>query len=105
MSSPTSRTVKALEEAGWVVGIVERRISRKVTKDLFGIGDILAMMDSHLLMVQATNQGNHGNHRKKVLASPNLAKWCANRGRTFEIWSWDPKKDKPRIERLDSAAR
>lgn len=104
MSSPTQKTLEHLEECGWVADIVERRLARNVTKDLFGIGDILAMQGGYLLMVQATDSSNHAARRKKALASANLAMWTEDRNRLFEIWSWNKKTGRLRIERLSRPA-
>lgn len=97
--SPTQKTLNLLRDEGWTADIVERRIRPRVTKDFLGIADIIAVKGNKTLAVQATNQGNHANHRRKLLASENLQKWCS-RDRAIEIWSWHPKKPDPRIERL-----
>ena len=91
MTSPTKRTIDELEKRGYVVDIAERRISRKVTKDLFGFIDIVALwphpFTRHTIGVQATDGSHHSKRRRKIIAEPRARAWIKAGGR-IEVWSW-----------------
>lgn len=100
MSSPTQRTLEALRKQGYVADVVERRIQRFTTKDLFGIGDVLAIDAHGTLLVQATSDqgGNHSGARIRKVTTEGAAMmraWLSNGGRRFEIYAWRKLKPKP----------
>ena len=70
--NPDNLTVKALQEQGYIAGIVERRISSRVKKDLFGFIDIIAIKGSVTLAVQATSRSNVSARVKKCKAAEGL---------------------------------
>ena len=85
--SPTSRTLKALRKRGWEADIVERRLTKFVTKDFFGFADILAVMDDETLAVQCTTVVNQSARVKKVLAERRTFKWMRAHNRV-QVWGW-----------------
>ena len=85
--NPDNLTVKALQEQGYIAGIVERRISSRVKKDLFGFIDILAIKGDVTLAVQATSRSNVSARVKKCKASENLDTVLAA-GWHVQVWGW-----------------
>jgi len=108
MSSPTSRTLQVLKEAGWPVQVVERWCPySKTRKDLFGCIDIIALINGRVVGIQACAGASHAARRTKALAQPNLKDWL-NAGAIFVVWSWakqgkagKAKRWKFRIEGID----
>jgi hypothetical protein len=75
MSSPTARSLEHLRKQGYTVDVVERWIGGgkfKVRKDLFGFGDLLAVRESEVVIVQTTSGDNVASRVKKI-ASDELA--------------------------------
>jgi hypothetical protein len=72
VSSPTQRSLKYLRNLGYRCDIVERRLGRFVTKDLFGFIDLLAIKDGEVLAVQTTSGSNVAARVAKI-ASDELA--------------------------------
>lgn len=83
----TNWATKYLEREGFSVTIVERKVTRTISQDAFGIGDFLAynMNKSSryygIWLVQVTDSTNHSKRVKKALASEHLAAWIASGGR------------------------
>ena len=67
--TPNHRSRALLESSSWLVDIVERRITRILTRDLFGCFDLLAVRGAETLAIQTTTASNMAARRKKVLAS------------------------------------
>ena len=65
-------TLQWLAERGFLAQDVETRIPHTfITRDLFGIGDILAIRDGHVLLIQAcVGGGDPGRHIRKIRANP-----------------------------------
>lgn len=59
MASPTQRSLKILRDDGWLCDVVERWIpGANIRKDLFGIGDILAIKPGERpKLIQVTSTG------------------------------------------------
>jgi len=97
-------TIKHLEREGFQATMVERRITKIVTKDAFGFGDILAFMPDRdslyygCWLIQVTSHNHHGERRTKALASEHLLGWLHSKGR-FAVLSWN-KDNKPRWEEI-----
>lgn len=89
--TPNARSREALEAAGWLVDTVERRITRIVTRDLFGIIDLLAVRDEVTLAVQVTTASNVAARRKKLQASDALSRVLAA-GWRIELHGWVKRK-------------
>lgn len=85
---PKTRAMELLTERGWLACDVERKITRTVSKDLFGFADILAI-DSEItgrtLAVQVTSYNNTADRLNKLLAEPNVIK-CLKCGWLVEVW-------------------
>lgn len=87
-TSPTARTLTRCKKHGWEAAVVERfNFYTKRKNDLFGVIDIIAITDSGILGIQATDGSNHSHRIEKILAEPRVAKWIAAGGR-LEVWSW-----------------
>lgn len=72
--SPTSRSMALLEERGYLPDIVERRITRTLTKDWRGIADIIAVKPGERpIAVQTTTAANMAARIHKIAESPDLA--------------------------------
>ena len=75
---------------GWPVDDVERRVTSRVKKDLFGMFDLLAITPGGFLGIQVTTGSNHAARVKKIRASEFYDAW--KRHGTAEVWSWSEKK-------------
>ncbi len=83
--SPTLAAKKFYREQGWEIEDVERRITKIVTKDCFGFGDLLMYHTGlkQTALVQVTD-GSHGANRKnKILAERRAAEWLACGNKIF----------------------
>lgn len=87
--SPTQRTLDALRAEGYAAEVVEKRIPyTRITKDLFGCIDIVAVKAGlPPLAVQATSKSNVSARLKKSRAAPDLRAWLGS-GCLFEVWGW-----------------
>ncbi len=85
--SPNARSKSLLESDGFLVDIVQQRVTRLLTRDLFGIFDLVAVREGVTLAVQATTSDHAADRRRKVLASPALAA-VRSAGWTIEVHSW-----------------
>ena len=93
--NPTTRTLRKLEADGWMAGEVERRIPRTlVTQDLFGVGDILAVMGGLTMLVQTTTVPNGANRIAKIKAEPRMQQWLSSEMRRIQVWAWRELKGK-----------
>jgi hypothetical protein len=79
-----------LRADGWTAQVVESWIPRlNIRRDLWGIGDVLAMKPGEpLLLVQCTSAANVSARIAKAKAEPRLRTWLAC-GQRFEVWGWD----------------
>jgi hypothetical protein len=87
--SPTGRTLKLLRRGGWLVEVVERWVpGANIRRDLWGVGDVLAMkVGKPLLLVQVTSDSNVATRVAKSKAEPRLRTWLQC-GCTFEVIGW-----------------
>lgn len=101
--SPTSRTLAECRRRGWTAQVVERWLpgTRKnretgtlertpygTRKDLFGLGDILALDGQPgSLLIQACAGGDAAKRAAKVRDLPELRAWL-DAGNRFEVWAW-----------------
>ena len=59
-----------------------------IRRDLFGVGDVLAMkVGEPLLLVQATSAANVSARISKAKKEPRLRTWLTC-GYRFEVWGW-----------------
>ncbi len=87
-TTPTARTLAELRRLGYLAEVVERRLPRCfITKDLFGIIDVLAIREGEVLGVQCTSGSNLAARVTKALATPELRNWFAA-GCAFEACGW-----------------
>lgn len=67
-----------LRENGWTYQIVQHKIARSfISKDLFGVFDILAMKRSVLIGIQVAGLPDQKAHHKKMGSSRELKQWLA----------------------------
>lgn len=90
---PTQRTLESLRKIGATCQVVERwQIIPKhpgggVRQDLFGVIDVMAIIDKKITGIQCGAGSGHSAHKKKCLAEPRLVEWL-EAGAKFEIHSW-----------------
>ncbi len=87
-ASPTTRSLDRLRKRGWTPCIVERRLGKLVTKDLFGFGDILAIKHGETpVLIQTTTGSNLAARRTKIYAS-DLAALVLQSGFRIVLHGW-----------------
>src|SRR5262245_38915517 len=88
-ATPTARTLAHLRELGYLADRVEQRLPHCfVTRDLFGIIDVLAVRPGEPpLGIQCTSGSNVAARINKALACPGLPTWLLA-GCRFEVWGW-----------------
>jgi hypothetical protein len=83
------RSQQKLTAEGYLVGIVETWIpGTKITKDLFGMFDLLAIKGGETLAVQVTSKSNLASRVTKVTNHDNLAA-VRKAGWRIEAHGWD----------------
>ncbi len=87
--TPTALTMRYLRRAGYLPDIVERWIpGANIRKDLFGIGDLLAVtVNEPPLLVQCTSLTNVSARIAKARQCPGLAIWLMT-GSRFQVIGW-----------------
>lgn len=72
------------------MAFVQFRLARNLTRDLFGIFDILAVSDVHkrTLAIQCTTYTHVDKRVEKMLAAKNVLEDCASSGWEMEVWGW-----------------
>lgn len=86
--TPTARTLAALRADGWLADKVEQRIARiNITRDLFGVIDILAIRGAEVLGVQATSRSNVAARLRKIAESEATPR-IREAGIRLEVWGW-----------------
>lgn len=92
-TSPTSRTLAKLREAGYLAEVVERWIpGANIRKDLFGFIDIVAIRDGEILGVQATSRDNVAHRVTKIAEHENIAA-VRKAGMRLEVHGWGKMAD------------
>jgi hypothetical protein len=87
-TTPTARTLDALRRDGWLAQVVEVYLPFcRQRRDLFGVGDVLAVRPGEVLLVQCTTGDNLAARRTKALAEPRL-RAVLEAGVRFELWGW-----------------
>lgn len=84
--TPTTLTVRALTDAGYVAGIVERRAGPN-THDLFGFIDVLAIRGDEVVAVQCTDATNVAARVRKIADAEHLGAVRAV-GWRIEVHGW-----------------
>ncbi len=104
--TPTTRTLRKLEADGWMADEVERWVrNSNIRKDLFGVGDVLAVRGHLTLIVQVTDVAHNAEHVDKVKAEPRMHTWITYH-RKIEVWAWRELKGKgwqPKITEITIA--
>ncbi len=102
-TSPTARTKAYYKERGIPIDDAERRITKRLTKDLFGFIDLVALDEGGIIGIQVTNcpGGNFAAHRRKILVEcrSDAIAWIEAGGR-IQLIGWNPIKVDPRIEEI-----
>lgn len=87
--TPTTRTLRKLEADGWMAQEVEQWIPRtRIRRDLFGVGDVIAVHTHAVLLVQATTGDNGAARVAKIKAEPRMHVWLFAPFRRIEVWAW-----------------
>lgn len=74
MTSPTQRSKKLLEDAGWTVGIVEKWNPHvRIRQDLFGFADLLAMKPGFRPMLLQVTSTGWADRVAKIMDEPRAA--------------------------------
>ncbi len=105
--TPTTRTLRKLEADGWMAQDVEKWIPHtQIRKDLYNVGDVIAVKACWTLLVQATsdNGGNSAKRVRKIKAEPMMHIWLSAGLRRVQVWAWKATKAgnwKPRITEIE----
>jgi hypothetical protein len=97
--TPTALSLQLLRREGFMADVVERLLPHaRVRKDLFGFGDVLAVMPGEaLLAVQATSGSNVAARLAKAKALPALRIWLGHR---FGVWGWQLRSGRWTVRRV-----
>jgi len=72
-TSPTQLSLRHLRADGWIADKVEQRIPRtNTTRDLFTIGDIIAIRNGETLLVQTTSYTNTAARVRKIAEAEHI---------------------------------
>jgi hypothetical protein len=93
--TPTGRTLRELRRDGYTAAITEQWIPRvNIRRDLFGVGDVLAVRTGESpLLIQCTTGAHHANRIAKAKSEIRLCAWFGS-GSRFEVWSWAKRKNR-----------
>lgn len=95
--SPSAQTLAECRKRGWIAQSVEQRIPKSfITRDLFGVIDIVAITPGGILGIQATGGRHNAARRDKILAEPRALAWL-RAGAALAVWNWE--KQGPRGKR------
>ena len=96
---PVTRSVRRLQELGWVADIAERKMG-VLSRDWCNFADIVAIRPGHggprVIFVQATGHTNVSSRVNKVRESEEAMR-CILSGCEVQVWGWDAYKEDPRI--------
>ena len=101
--SPTARSLELLRNEGYLVQIVEQTIRGKgiiFKRDLFSIGDIIAIRGPETLLVQTTSGSNVSARVAKVATCEHLP-WIRNAGWHIEVHGWRKLRSGWQVRRID----
>ena len=88
--TPSGRCLLHARNMGWLADVVERRITKILTKDLFGCIDLVALDGQPgLLGIQATSRQKVRARLKKIQTEcwPSAERWLGA-GNRLEVWGW-----------------
>ena len=90
--TPTQLTLRELRKRGYTAAVVEKwNHGAKIRQDLFGIVDVLALLDGETLAVQATSASNVAARVKKIADSEHIAA-IRKAGWRVVVWGWRKNK-------------
>ena len=97
---PVTRSVRRLQENGWVADIAERKMG-VISRDWCHFADIVAIRHGHngypnVILVQATGWTNVSTRLKKIKQSEEAMR-CVSAGCQVQVWGWDRYKHEPRV--------
>ena len=84
--TPQARSLAWLRDQGFAADTAERKITRTLTRDLFGCIDIVAMKDSGVHWIQVTDGSNASKRVHKVRASEHYDLLCATGNVYVHAW-------------------
>jgi len=88
MTSPSQRSLAHLRKNGYLPWVVEHfNTWTKRRQDLYGFGDILAIGNGEIVIVQTTTAANMAAREKKILTNPHAHEWVMNGG-TIVVHGW-----------------
>ena len=94
MSSPTQRSKKALEAAGYLVAVTEHwNAFARIRQDLYGFIDLLAVRENEILGVQTTSDANVSTRVKKIAEHENVGA-VRKSGMRLEVHGWKKVKNR-----------
>ena len=101
--SPMQRSLNKLREDGYRPAIVEYRVPFKpITKDLWGVVDILAINEQETLAIQCTTSSNMAARVTKARESVDLVTWLQQTPmHRFEVWGWLKRANRWCVRRLE----
>lgn len=89
-----------MQARGFTADVVERRITKRLTRDFLGIVDVIALKEGERpWFIQTTGGSNKWARREKMLASPNLAVLQAVGTVVLHEWNelksgeWSPREE------------
>jgi len=94
--NPTNRTIQHLHSRGCLADVVERRITKILTKDWLGFADIIAASEHGPIAVQATSSSNFAARMKKLRSHEETISKLIAWGWAIELYGWDHREE-PRI--------
>ena len=106
-NTPTKRALLTLARRGYYADICERRTGR-ITRDLFGCIDIVAVLSSGakadeqtppIICVQVTSWDHVPDRTRKTVARPEV-RALLHRGVAVEVWGFRDQNDEARVVRL-----
>jgi hypothetical protein len=93
---PETRTIRALQAAGYLAQKVEQQIhGTHIKRDLFGFLDVLAIRGDEILGVQATSLSHVSDRIKKIEDHENLPA-VRKANISIQVWGWGD-SETPRI--------
>lgn len=91
-ASPTTRSLALLRSEGYLAEVVERWVpGANVRRDLFGIGDVVALRGSETLLVQTTSASNVPARVTKIADAPTTAA-VRDAGWRIEVHGWEKRR-------------
>lgn len=88
--SPNTRSLEEMERRGYMVDIVERRVG-PITKDLFGIADLVAV-GPDIVAIQATTSSHVSNRVHKIARAEGVLAVLRKAGIRVVVHGWRQRK-------------